>query len=240
MLRSLEIGLISCLFLLSKGLAKGITITRISDAVPSTQKRMARNVRVSGDGESIVEAAEASGLITLVRAVADADLTDTLQSSGPFTVFAPTDAAFEDISAAEPQLLNLLFNSPYFHLHLKQLLLHHVAIGNVGSADLKDGQVISMLDEEEVIVSLEDGVSITDASGDVSYVTSPDVPATNGVVHIIDGVLMPSLFTKTHTDYVTDVGNFSIFQQAVARLGLSAYEGAFDIPGYGLVGVSKI
>lgn len=121
----------------------------------------------------------------LVSALQKAELVEALQGEGPFTVFAPTNNAFEkllgslDISAAD--LLN--------HPQLKEVLLYHVVSGKVMSTDLVDGMMPATLSGEKITVDLKSGVKINS-----SMVTAADVEATNGVIHIIDSVLVPSTF----------------------------------------------
>lgn len=117
----------------------------------------------------------------LEEAVIAADLQDALAGDGPFTVFAPTDDAF---AALPPGTLDQLLEDPSGAL--TQILLYHVASGNVGSGALSDGQVITTLNGASVTVDLSMGVRINNA-----LVTLADLPATNGVVHVIDAVLLP-------------------------------------------------
>ena len=119
---------------------------------------------------------------TLEAAFIAAELADDLSGSGPFTLFAPTDAAF----AALPEgLVDILFAAPTGDL--ADLLLHHVIGGTALSTDLSNGQVITMVNGTDVTVSIMDGVlMINDAT-----VTVADITADNGVVHVIDVVLIP-------------------------------------------------
>lgn len=133
---------------------------------------------------TIVELAQATPeLSTLVTTVVAADLVDTLNSDGPFTVFAPTDSAF----AALPDgtLDDLL--KPENVDQLTEILTYHVVAGEAFSTDLTDGQKIETVQGEELTVSIKDGkVMINNAE-----VLTADVDASNGVVHVIDTVLLP-------------------------------------------------
>ena len=135
-------------------------------------------------GSDIVDTAiAAGGFTTLVKAVQAAGLVDTLKGNGPFTVFAPTDAAFAKLP---PGTLNQLLANP---AQLEQALLYHVVAGQaVKAAD--------MVKLTSVITAAAKPVTITATNGSVnlnntSKVTKTDIAATNGVVHVIDTVLIP-------------------------------------------------
>merc|ERR1711990_740903 len=136
--------------------------------------------------KDIVELAQATDdLSTLVQAVVAGGLVDTLKSTGPFTVFAPTNDAFGKLDA---KLLDALLK-PENKAKLAAVLTYHVvASGKVASSDLTDGQQITTVQGENVTVTINtNGVFInTD-----SQVVTPDVEATNGIVHIINKVLVP-------------------------------------------------
>lgn len=134
---------------------------------------------------NIVNTAVAAKLNTLAKAVTAADLTDTLSSAGPFTVFAPTDAAFSALGETLTKLLK-----PENKAALAQVLKYHVAIGELLASDLTDGQKITTVEGKDVEINIIDKkVSVGPA-----HVTTPDVFATNGVVHVIDKVLIPPGF----------------------------------------------
>ena len=139
-----------------------------------------------GPDKDIVELAQAtSSLSTLVTAIETAGLTSTLKGTGPFTVFAPTNTAFDNLPEGA---LDILLANPTV---LAEVLQYHVVAGKVMSSDLTSGSVPTLLSGEsiEVVVS---GSSVT-LNGSAS-VTSADNEATNGVVHIIDEVLLPDGF----------------------------------------------
>jgi uncharacterized surface protein with fasciclin (FAS1) repeats len=120
---------------------------------------------------------------TLVAAVSAAGLVETLSGDGPFTVFAPTNAAFAALP--EGTVDNLL--KPEMKDQLTGVLTYHVVAGNVLSGDLSDGQVVTTLNGQELTVSIKDGkVMINGAT-----VVAADLAGTNGVVHVIDAVLLP-------------------------------------------------
>lgn len=131
--------------------------------------------------KTIVETAVAAGQFkTLVKAVQAADLVDTLNGPGPFTVFAPTDEAFAKLPAGA--LEDLLKDKA----KLKAVLTYHVVSGTAMAADvvkLKDAKTVH---GQMVTIDAKDGVKVNNAK-----VVSTDVQASNGVIHVIDTVLMP-------------------------------------------------
>ena len=119
---------------------------------------------------------------TLATAVKAADLVTTLQGKGPFTVFAPTDASFAAIQKDVDTLLK-----PENKSKLANILTYHVVSGELMAADLKDGAELTTVQGGKLKVSIKDHkVMIGNA-----HVTTADVCATNGVVHLIDKVLLP-------------------------------------------------
>lgn len=121
-------------------------------------------------------------LSTLVKAVGAAGLVETLQGEGPFTVFAPTNDAFASIQDTVDTLL-----MPENKGDLKSVLTYHVVRGELKAADLTDGQELETVNGEKLTVSVNgDTVKVGDAT-----VVTPDVDVSNGVVHVIDQVLVP-------------------------------------------------
>lgn len=145
--------------------------------------------------ENIVKMAQGNGdLSTLVSAVTAADLGTTLAGAGPFTVFAPTNGAFEKIDKAKRDT----WMKPENKASLGGVLKYHVVAGNVKAADLakliKDGggkAKITTLDGQLTASMEGDKVILTDATGMKATVTGADMAASNGTVHTIDTVLMP-------------------------------------------------
>ncbi|MBE9165557.1 fasciclin domain-containing protein [Microcoleus sp. S36b_A3] len=130
----------------------------------------------------IVDTAVAAGsFTTLVAAVKAAGLVDTLKGAGPFTVFAPTDEAFAKLPAGTVE--SLLKDIP----KLKKILTYHVVSGKVMAADVVKLKSAKTVEGSEVKIDASNGVKIND-----STVTTPDVAADNGVIHIIDSVLLPA------------------------------------------------
>jgi uncharacterized surface protein with fasciclin (FAS1) repeats len=139
----------------------------------------------------IVDTAIAAGdFDTLVAAVQAAGLEDTLRGEGPFTVFAPTDEAFEALP--EGTLESLLADPTG---DLTSILTYHVVEGEVLAADVVelDGQEVETVNGATFTVNVRDGeVFLTDGAGNEVKVTVTDVQASNGVIHVIDAVLLPS------------------------------------------------
>tara|TARA_B110000208_G_scaffold69473_1_gene89641 strand:- start:1588 stop:3114 length:1527 start_codon:yes stop_codon:yes gene_type:complete len=129
-------------------------------------------------------------LSTLVTALVDAKLTNTLSGEGPFTVFAPNNAAFAKIPAAT--LKHLL--DPKYVAELTQVLELHVVSGAAFAKDLKNGEKLTTLNSLELTVTIAGGLVFISSSGTpASRVIAPDNGASNGVVHIVDTVLLPGV-----------------------------------------------
>jgi uncharacterized surface protein with fasciclin (FAS1) repeats len=144
----------------------------------------------------VTNASAAPNLSTLVAAVKAADLVTTLQGAGPFTVFAPTNDAFAKLPAgAVDGLLK-----PEMKADLAAVLTYHVVAGNVDAAALMQqieaggGKAILTTVQGAALTATPDGnggITLTDAKGGTAKVTTADVRQSNGIVHVIDSVLMP-------------------------------------------------
>ncbi|WP_332697870.1 fasciclin domain-containing protein [Halalkalibacter lacteus] len=135
-----------------------------------------------GSNKDIVDTAvEAGDFNTLATALEKAGLIETLKGEGPFTVFAPTDEAFEKLLKE----LGITAEELLARKDLADILLYHVVPGKVMSGDLKDGMKVKTLAEKEVTISL-DPIQVNKAN-----VVKPDIEASNGVIHVIDAVLLP-------------------------------------------------
>lgn len=138
---------------------------------------------------TIVELAQATpDLSTLVTAVVAADLANTLSGEGPFTVLAPTNEAFSNLPAGTLDTLLL----PENKADLAGILTYHVIAGDVMSSDLTNGQVVTTVNGATLTVEINDtGVYFVDANGGKAKVTTADIDASNGTVHVINAVLLP-------------------------------------------------
>jgi uncharacterized surface protein with fasciclin (FAS1) repeats len=131
---------------------------------------------------TLVDVAAAAGQFTTVLAAAEAaGLVDTLNGAGPFTVFAPTDEAFAALPAGLVDALLLPENKDV----LAKILTYHVVPGTVMAADIADGEVATV-EGQNVTLSTADGVTVNGAK-----VIQADVVADNGVIHVIDAVIVP-------------------------------------------------
>lgn len=150
----------------------------------------------------------------LVSALAKADLVETLKGAGPFTVFAPTDAAFTALFSE----LGVSGIADLSAETLIPILLSHVVSGNITSGQLKNGEVETLNDDKKIVVNTSNGVTI---DGDINVVLA-DVQGSNGVVHVIDKVIMPEAAATTNTIVDVAVGNedFSILVAALQKANL--------------------
>jgi len=166
---------------------------------------------------------EDPNLSTLETAVVTAGLVEVLSGPGPFTLFAPLDSAFAEV---EPAVLAQLL-TPEFNLHLQNFLAFHVTNGVATSGDLADGQVIEMLNEESITVSL-DGTSVyltipllDDTFVTAARVVEPDVEASNGIMHKIDDTpLLPAFLRRDLVDLLVSDPNHSTLVELVQLAGL--------------------
>jgi uncharacterized surface protein with fasciclin (FAS1) repeats len=154
------------------------------------------SVQVSAQQKYVVDVAIGSPAhTTLVTAVKSADLATTLKGKGPFTVFAPTNDAFAKLPSGTVETLL----KPENKAKLAAILTYHVVAGKLTSTDVvaavKKGNgkaVLKTVNGKDITVTLDGSkVKITDAKGRSAYVTTADLDATNGVIHVIDTVLLP-------------------------------------------------
>ncbi len=136
-----------------------------------------------GHAKDIVDTAVAAGSFnTLAAALTAAGLVETLKGEGPFTVFAPTDAAFAALPAGTVE--DLL--KPENKDKLVAVLTYHVVPGKVMSTDLSEGLKAATVQGGEVTITLHDGAKV-----DGAVISTADIEATNGVIHVIDSVILP-------------------------------------------------
>jgi len=158
-------------------------------AVVGAQPLLAKTVvpEETAKPANIVETAVAAGQFkTLAAALEAAGLIDALTGEGPFTVFAPTDEAFAKLPAGTVESLL----KPENKEKLKSILLYHVVPGNVTAKQVMklNGRTVKTLEGGSIKVSTMNGVTVDDAR-----VTKTDIQASNGVIHVIDTVLMPKM-----------------------------------------------
>jgi uncharacterized surface protein with fasciclin (FAS1) repeats len=140
-------------------------------------------------GKSLADnLAGATDFSTLQTALVASGLADQAKGPGPYTVFAPSNAAFDKLPAGALQSLTQPANKG----KLAGVLAYHVVSGNIMAADLKDGQTIKTVGGGTLTVRKQgSAVMLTDGKGGSATVTTADIQATNGTVHAIDSVLMP-------------------------------------------------
>ncbi len=178
----------------------GIAVVASVLMVTAASAQMEKTVMVGGAAmypskDIIDNAVNSKDHTTLVAAVKAAGLVDTLKGKGPFTVFAPTDAAFAKLPAGTVDTLV----KPENKAMLTGILTYHVVAGKVDATSLmamikKDGgkSTIKTVNGGELVAWVKDGkVGLTDAKGGTAWVTIADVNQSNGVIHVIDTVLMP-------------------------------------------------
>jgi len=120
---------------------------------------------------------------TLVAALKQAELVTSLSNAGPFTVFAPTNAAFDKLPAGTVDGLM----KPEKKEDLQNILQYHVTLSAMKAESFKDGQVLGMVNGDNVTVSIKDGKIMLNNSATIIA----SIPASNGMIHVIDGVLLP-------------------------------------------------
>ncbi len=153
------------------------------------------NVAMAQSGDVVDIAIGSADHSTLVAAVKAADLVGTLKGAGPFTVFAPTNAAFAKLPNGTVE--GLL--KPESKATLTKILTYHVVAGNVDAAAvikaIEQGggkATLTTVSGGKLVASLDGGkVKLTDETGAVAYVTAADIKGTNGVIHVVDGVVLP-------------------------------------------------
>jgi len=143
---------------------------------------MAAAPALAGGSNIVDTATDAGSFTTLVAALGAADLAEVLQGDGPFTVFAPTDEAFAALP--EGTVENLL--KPENKDQLVSILTYHVVPGIVKSTDLSDDMMAQTVQGSSITIDLDNGVMIDGAS-----VVAADIEASNGVIHVIDSVILP-------------------------------------------------
>jgi uncharacterized surface protein with fasciclin (FAS1) repeats len=169
--------------------------TADSAAMPTDSLRMAKpggvmvdGVAMTADKDIVDNAAQAKSVSTLVSLVKDAGLVETLKGTGPFTVFAPTNAAFDKL----PKAALAVLTDEASKAKLKGVLTYHVIPGRILAADLKDGQEITTVNGEKLHFTVKDGkVMVSNGKDAPATVQIADVISKNGVTHVIDGVVLP-------------------------------------------------
>ncbi len=162
----------------------GTTATTESSSEPTEKMAGQSGVQDDVSQKNVVQIAIGSkDHSTLVAAVKAADLVDVLSNTGPFTVFAPTNAAFDKLPKGTVESLL----TPEKKETLTDILQYHVSVGVYKAEALKDGQILGQVNGSNITVSIKEGKIIL--NGSATIVAS--IPASNGIIHVIDGVLLP-------------------------------------------------
>ncbi|MFY2824005.1 fasciclin domain-containing protein [Ruegeria sp. MALMAid1280] len=152
-------------------------------AIAGVTSALLASTAIAGDNKDIVDTAVGAGSFeTLVAAVQAADLVDTLKGEGPFTVFAPTDEAFAALPEGTVETLLMPENKD----QLVAVLTYHVVPGKVMSGDLSDDMTAATVQGGDITIDLDNGVMVNDAN-----VVQADIETSNGVIHVIDKVILP-------------------------------------------------
>jgi uncharacterized surface protein with fasciclin (FAS1) repeats len=169
--------------------ALALTATLVAPARAEEKTVMVGGAAMFPSKNIIQNAVNSKDHTTLVAAVKAAGLVGTLEGKGPFTVFAPTNAAFGKLPAGTVDSLVKPENKPT----LTKILTYHVVPGRLEASDLTDGKMLKTAEGEELTVKKEGGkIWIVDAKGGTSMVTISNVHQSNGVIHVVDTVLMPA------------------------------------------------
>ena len=177
--------------LLSAAAFSALAFTAAINAPVSAQEKtvMVGGAAMFPSKNIIQNAVNSKDHTTLVAAVKAAGLVATLEGKGPFTVFAPTNTAFGKLPAGTVDTLV----KPENKATLTKILTYHVVPGKLAASDLKDGMKLKTAEGEQLSVKLKDGKTwIVDAKGGTSMVTISNVNQSNGVIHVVDTVLMPA------------------------------------------------
>ena len=169
--------------------ALALTSTFVAPARAGEKTVMVGGAAMYPSKNIIQNAVNSKDHTTLVAAVKAAGLVNTLECKGPFTVFAPTNAAFGKLPAGTVD--NLV--KPENKATLTKILTYHVVPGKLEASDLTDGKKLKTVEGEDLTVRKADGkIWIVDAKGDQAMVTISNVNQSNGVIQVVDTVLMPA------------------------------------------------
>jgi len=169
--------------------ALALTSTFVAPARAEEKTVMVGGAAMYPSKNIIQNAVNSKDHTTLVAAVKAAGLVNTLEGKGPFTVFAPTNAAFAKLPAGTVD--NLV--KPENKATLTKILTYHVVPGKLEASDLTDGKKLKTVEGDDLTVKKDGGkIWIVDAKGDKAMVTISNVNQSNGVIQVIDTVLMPA------------------------------------------------
>ena len=160
------------------------TATTDNTAITTIPGGGQENVQDDASAKDVVKVAISSkDHTTLVAALKQAELVTALSNAGPFTVFAPTNAAFNKLPAGTVDGLM----KPEKKEDLQNILQYHVSLAAMKAETFKDGQVLGMVNGDNVTINIKDGKVMLNNSATIIA----SIPASNGIIHVIDGVLLP-------------------------------------------------
>jgi len=154
--------------------------TTVATTEPTAEQTTEQTTAPPAEKDIVETATEAGTFTTLLTALDAANLTETMKGDGPFTVFAPTDAAFEALPAGA--LGGLLANTT----ELSRVLTYHVVSGKYMSAEIVGMSSLMSLEGSDLVITTDGGVKVNGAN-----VTNADIECSNGVIHVIDAVMLP-------------------------------------------------
>jgi uncharacterized surface protein with fasciclin (FAS1) repeats len=180
----MAVSITTALIFSSCGSGEQVAETKTDSAATVTSTDTAATATAPATPATVVDIAVGSAdHTTLVAAVKAAGLVETLSGAGPFTVFAPTNAGFDKLPKGTVESLL----TPEKKADLTGILTYHVVSGAFKAADLKDGQMVKTVNGKELKVTIKEGKVMIDGA----TVTAADLVAGNGVVHVIDAVVLP-------------------------------------------------
>jgi len=183
-MKVLSITILAAMFMFTAACSSSEADTSSSTTETTANAGGQENVKDDDSQQDVVKVAVGSkDHTTLVAALKQADLVTSLSNAGPFTVFAPTNAAFDKVDKAT--LAALMTDEK--KADLQNILQYHVTVSALKADYLQDGQVLGMVNGDNVTVNIKNGKIMLNNSATIIA----SVPASNGIIHVIDGVLLP-------------------------------------------------
>ncbi|MCZ2472841.1 fasciclin domain-containing protein [Aquirufa ecclesiirivi] len=183
-MKILSITILAAMFVLTAACSSSEADTSAQTTETTATSGGQENVKDDDSQQDVVKVAVGSkDHSTLVAALKQAELVTSLSNAGPFTVFAPTNAAFDQVDKAT--LTALMTDEK--KADLQNILQYHVTVSALKADYLQDGQVLGMVNGDNVTVSIKNGKIMLNNSATIIA----SVPASNGIIHVIDGVLLP-------------------------------------------------
>jgi uncharacterized surface protein with fasciclin (FAS1) repeats len=173
------------LVLLATACNSGTNETKVASVTESATSAGQSAVQDNESAKDVVKVAAGSkDHATLVAAIKQAELVDALSNAGPFTVFAPTNAAFDQLPKGTVEDLM----KPENKAKLQDILQYHVFVGTLNMDLMQDGQTLNEVNGGNITISKKDGKAVINNTATIVA----SIPAANGIIHVIDGVLIPT------------------------------------------------